>query len=279
MPNGKNNTASGEAGSVIKAVLLISAVIMAVFLIVGGIYLAGIYHPQKDTGADSPEAGKYFSELIAKETEAEVLYEDMELSREIFEESFILYETREAYYQECKVTFSDKSGESLERNKRILRDGEKFNIRTYNKNTLTETIKCDGENILIVNEITGERNQISADGQSLYSLAGLPDHATVLSLVEEYAAAEDKSTARLTKCSSSLTRTREENILTLSITYRDSGVSEKYRYYLDSGIIYHCESSVALGGVETIPYTMTTTYFETDIADFLTEDSFLVGNK
>ena len=275
MAESKKNIGNGDAGSAVKAVLLISAVIMAVILIVGGIYLAGMSGKNKETQSKSEQdEHKYFSDLIYEGGDTDAIARDMEFPEMTSMEAFAFYELRGSYYHECTVVTEGADGGRIERGKRILRDGEKFNIRTYNKNALIETIKCDGENILIINETTGKSSLIPAVGQSLYELAGLPDHENVVALITEYENAEDKSTVMLSNFEYTFNRDRDENYLDLSLTYSGTGITEKYNYYLDSGIIYSCVSNVTLSGSEFSPYNMMTTYFETDISDFVREDSF-----
>ena len=278
MPKNKTNSVQSDAGSAIKAILLISAVVIAVLMIVGGIYLAGLYGSRGDGSKEGVENDKHFSAFIEKNGDNNAELSDMVISQDEFVELFLLYKGSSSYYHECTVKLSGQGGEAVERNKRIIKNGEKFNVRTYRKNTLLETIKCDGERIMIINETTGESYVIPAKGQSLYSLAGIPDHGEIKRYIEEYLKADSQDTSVLSECAYLLERTRDENILTLNLTYRETGILEKYEYYLDSGIIYRCESTYEISGKKITPYQVTTTYFKNDPSDMISEDSFLIDD-
>lgn len=268
---GIKKTVSGDGRSVVKAVLLISAVIMAVLLSIGGIYLISISGRQSSKGQSTPDPEKYFYELIASDAGEKITPENMEISDMSLEEAFALYSTAPSYYHECQIAIKDAKGNTLERIKLILRDGEKYSVKTYEGDTLTETIKCDGEKIRITNEITGESSLIDAAGQVMEELAGLPSHVYVKSLIAEYN--EDPESAELDKVTYSLLRARGQNMLQLSLSFND-GMNEKYFYYLDEGVIYHCETTASVLGKKTTVYTMTTTGFETDIGERIGEDPF-----
>ncbi len=278
MADSKKNIGNGDAGSVIRAVLLISAVIMTVIFIMGGIYLAGLLGKSNEKSEDPPENNKYPSDLLIKETYNNEFEEELPLSDITLKEAFLLYDIRISYYQECTVTTGDADDNSTTLGKRILREGDKFNIRTYNQNSLIETIKCDGENILIINEITGNSTLVSSREHSVYQLAGLPDHEYIMYLVKEFEESEDKTTTTLSDLKCSLSRERDVNSLTLSLTYGETDLEETYHYNLDDGVIFEVSSSLTLSGKTSSPYSLESTYFKTDISDFLAQDSFVINN-
>ncbi|MEE0969311.1 MAG: hypothetical protein U0M06_08090 [Clostridia bacterium] len=274
MAERKSVPKESDAGSAMKAVLLIGVVIMAVILIVGGIYLTE--HLRHDEPESSPKSeNKYFGDLLEDDGAESYVIEDIDFDGITLDEAFGYFDTKDKFYLEAKVTFTSPNGEKTERIKRITRNGDKYNIRTYNKFNLLETIRCDGQNILIINETTGESTIINAKGHSLFTLSGLPDHKEVLKLTAEYKNADDKSKCTLSSCEYSLSRGKEENTLTLNLTYRDTGVQEEYLYYLDSGIIYSLTSK-AVGNKNKMYeyYSASTTFFTPDISGYVQEDSF-----
>ena len=70
-------------------------------------------------------------------------------------------------------------------------------------------------------------------------LASMPSHEYLLALLEEYRS--DSEGSVISSADYELTRTRDMNILEVTIGYRDSSVKESYVYYLNYGIIYSCE--------------------------------------
>ncbi|MBE6539045.1 MAG: hypothetical protein E7671_06235 [Ruminococcaceae bacterium] len=271
MSGSKRTAGTAEGRSVVKAVLLISAVIMAAFAIIGGIYLISVGTGQSGSDVSAPEPPKYFYELLPEVSGEQITPENMDITDMSLEEAFALYSTSPSYYQEATVVLEDAKGNRLERVKLVLRDGERYSVRTFDKGVLIETVKCDGEKIRIINEITGESSLIDAGGQAMEELTGLPSHAYVQALIAEKN--ENADGAQLDKVTYSLLRARGQNMLQLGLGFGD-GMSEKYFYYLDEGVIYHCESTVSVAGKRTTVYSMTTTGFETDIRDRITEDSF-----
>lgn len=265
-------SSGNEIGMAARTVLLLGAVAMAVILLIGGIYL--VHFGREEPEPEQPEADlvKDFAELIASASEDSFEYEEVELPNMTLEEAFSFYSEDTSYYHEVTVSISGTDGSKLERIKRILRDGDKYNITTYNKNTLIETIKCDGETIFVINEITGETNKIPQnEDNSPLELASMPSHENIYGLLEEYRKKENADSSVLSECNYSLLRSRDMNLLELNVKYRDTGMKEKYLYYLNYGVIYLCYSE-AESGIQ--PYNMTTTYFNPDISDFVDEDSF-----
>lgn len=270
----KGNVKISEAGSAVRTVIFIGVAVMAVILIIGGIYLFQLNSNEKktDQAQSQNDIVKDFSALIAEGSEAGDVYGDPEIADLTLGEAFALYKENASYYHECTVASIGSDGTRLERIKRILRDGDRINIRTYNKSTLIETIKCDGTSILVVNETTGKSNRIAlSEDMRPMELASMPCHEYLLSLFEEYNA--DPEGSVISDCSYSLERTRDMNMLTVDITYRDSDVTESYHYYLNYGIIYNCCSNSS----GSVSYEMNTTFFSRDISDFVTEDSFSVN--
>lgn len=272
MANGRSNT--NEIGSAARTVFFISAVVMMSILIIVGIYLIQLQNDKEQPESSAYDIRKDFSDLIAESSESLPVYEEMEIPEMTIEEAFSLYKENSSYYHECTVTSVGTDGTTHERIKRILRDGENYNIRTYNKNTLIETIKCDGEYILIINETTGKSNRIPLTKDlSPMELASMPSHENLLALLNEYNSADSEDLPALSKCTYSMIRARDMNLLNLIVTYRDTGITERYFYYLNYGIIYHCSSEAS--GSNAQPYSMSTTYFNQNISDFINEDSFL----
>lgn len=272
----KKSGGNSETSSAARTVIFICVAVMAVLLIVSGIYIFRLKSEKKSEQSSPNNAEKGFSELIAEKeqnTDKTESSDEFPLTAFTLEEAFALYSVSDTYYQECTVASTGADGTKHERIKRVLRDGDKYNITTYNKNTLIETIKCDGENILIINETTGARNKISvSQGVTPMELASMPSHEYLLALLEEYRS--DSEGSVISSADYELTRTRDMNILEVTIGYRDSSVKESYVYYLNYGIIYSCETAAENGAK---PYSMTTTFVSRSTGDFVTEDSFLIN--
>lgn len=273
----KKSGSNNETSSAARTVIFIGVAVMAVLLIVGGIYIYQWKNTEKKPEQGSTNnAEKGFSELIAEKeqnTEKTESSDEFPLTDFTLEEAFALYSVSDTYYQECTVASTGADGTKHERIKRVLRDGDKYNITTYNKNTLIETIKCDGENILIINETTGARNKISvSQGITPIELASMPSHEHLLALLEEYRS--DSEGSVISSADYEMTRTRDMNILEVTVEYRNSSVKESYVYYLNYGIIYSCETAAENGAM---PYSMTTTFASRNTEDFITEDSFLIN--
>lgn len=269
MRNGKKENFAAAG-----ALLLVLAVITVVLLIFGAVYLINQRNALKEPDIEDitdNEIGSDFVDLI-QEADKNAEFIDIALPELSPEEILSKYEIRETYYQECIV--SHGSGENAySKTLHILRDGKCWNIRTYEKDKLTETLICDGTTIYIRNEITGKSTKYSvSDKNTPEAFASLPDHNRIVSLANDYRNHSNDNTSTLSKCSYSFYRTSDLNMLLLVLNYRETGLTERYYYYLDYGMIYHCESGVS--GTST--YTMTTTVFTPDITNFLTNTSFTV---
>ncbi len=257
-----------------RMVIFIGGAVLIIILIIVGICLLQLRPDEKKTGQTGNGLNKDFSLLIGEREDDKNFSEEYVNSDMNTEQIFAMYEENNSYYHECTVTVFGADGSKFERVKRILRDGDKYNIRTYNKNTLIETIKCDGKNTVIINETTGNRNTISlSDVAHPMELASMPSHNNLISLLKEYE--NDKENAALNDISFNLSRSRDMNILEIEIKYKDTEMVEKYRYYLNYGIIYSCESATEGGKMKS--YSMNTTYFDNNISSYLSPSSFDVN--
>ncbi len=255
-------------------VLFVGGAVLIIMLIILSICLFSLKPEEKTPGQTNSGLNKDFSLLIGEGNENDGFYEDFSSLDTDLGDIFALYEENKSYYHECTVTVFGKDGTKLERSKRILRDGDKYNIRTYNKNTLIETIKCDGKNVVIINETTGKQNKAPLSEFTVpMELASMPSHENLLSLLKEYG--ENKENSTLSDASFKLSRSRDMNILEIEIKYKDTEIAEKYLYYLNYGIIYSCESEPADGGMKA--YSMNTTYFDQNITSYISDNSFTVN--
>ena len=257
-----------------RMVIFIGGAVLIIILIIVGICLLQLRPDEKKPPQTGIGLNKDFSLLIGEREENAVFPEEYVDSDMDIAQIFALYEENDSYYHECTVTFFGADGTKFERVKRILRDGDKYNIRTYNKNTLIETIKCDGENTVIINETTGNRNVAPLSENTLpLELASMPSHYNLLSLLEEYDS--DKENSALEDVSFDMSRSRDMNILEVKVRYKDNAMVETYQYYLNYGIIYGCESAFEDGKMKA--YSMNTTYFDPNISSYISSNSFDVN--
>lgn len=267
----KNFSLWDRLSPAMRMVIFIGGAVLIIILIIVGICLLQLRPDEKKPSQAGNGLNKDFSLLIGERNESESFSEEYVDSDMNTEQIFALYEENDSYYHECTVMVFGADGSKFERVKRILRDGDKYNIRTYNKNTLIETIKCDGESTVIINETTGNRNILPLSDITLpMELASMPSHVNLLSLLKEYVT--DKETAALENATFNLSRSRDMNILEIEIKYKNSGMVEKYEYYLNYGIIYSCESASEDG--KTKAYSMNTTYFDRNISSYVSPESF-----
>lgn len=267
MENGRKN----ESYSVLKALLLTFSVALVVLLIFG----ISFFLDRKDgnDGKKPEETVNSLTDILDSAAENAV-FEDISLPGISTEEMFSQYEIRETYYQECTVS-RGTSENAVKLTKHILRDGKCWNIRTYEGERLKETLICDGVQIFIRNEITGKSAVLTADEKNTpEALAGLPRHADITALADEYRN-DTSGSSRLSKCTYSFYRSSDLNMLMLILNYRGTDVTERYYYYLDYGMIYYCDTVV--DGNQT--YSMTTSVFNPDITDFRDNNSFVIPRE
>ena len=272
----KEKKQTDEISSTAKTVIFIGAVITAAILIVVAISVIYYNGQKSEPDEESYDVIRNFADLVAEAEDVGDPYEIVEIPGMSIAEAFDLFEENSSYYQECTVSSSDERGNSTEKIKHILRDGEKYNIKTFEGGALTETIICDGSSIQIINEETGRKNTLlKTEDVSPIVLASMPDHERLLEILIEYNLAEDKNKAELSKCKYTLSRARDMNMLNIAITQKSTGITEKYFYYLNFGLIFHHSTETFDGSSQ--PYTMLTTYFNRDISDFVTEESFVIN--
>ncbi len=258
----------------LRMVIFVGISVLLIVLIIIGICILQLRPKDKNTEKLLVGIDEDFSVLIGERDEDQGFYEEYPEIQMDLGKAFTLYEENKTYYHECTVTTVGSDGTRLERIKRILRDGDKYNIRTYNKNTLIETIICDGETVVIINETTEKRNKAPlSEFTAPMELASMPSHDNLLSLIAEYDG--DKENSILSDASFNISRSRDMNILEINIKYRDTGIEETYLYYLNYGIIYSCNSKSENG--KSSPYVMETTYFNRDISDYISENTFNVN--
>ncbi len=257
-----------------RMVIFIGSAVSVIILIIVGICLLQLKPDEKKTGQTNSNLNKDFSFLIGEREEDALFYEEYSDPDMDIGQIFAFYDENDSYYHECTVTTFGADGSKFERVKRILRDGDKYNIRTYNKNTLIETIKCDGKDVVIINETTGNRNKAPLSDLTLpMELASMPSHNNLIRLLGKYE--KDKENSAISDASFDLLRSRDMNILEIMIKYKDTAMAEKYQYYLNYGIIYSCESISADGKRKA--YSMNTTYFDRNISSYISDNSFDVN--
>lgn len=270
----KNPNAKEERNPITSAVLLIAAAVGAVMLIVGGMVFFGrLTSGNRDGKSSDEEIKNYFSALANGSETPEMtditLEEFGDLEDGDLEKAFLLYEVAPKYYRTCTVSHS--AGEnSYSVKKSILRDGDKYNVKTFRAGSLIETVISDGTRIYVRDEISGDARTLSAQSVNIEEIAGLPDHGRVTALIKEYRdeTAENK---RLSRVSYSMNRALDLNVLVLFLSF-ENGMTERYFYYLDNGFIFHCEKNV--GSYQT--YSMTTIDFDADISERVKDDTFLI---
>ena len=273
----KKNFFKNEISPAMRMVLFVGSAVLVIVLIIAGICLLQLRPNEKKQNTSGGGLDKDFPSLIGEEmigegSENEGFYEDFADTDISMGEIFALYEENDSYYQECTVTVFGNDGSKLERSKSILRDGDKYNIRTYNKNTLIETIKCDGKEVLIINEATGNHNKVPlSEHTDPMELASMPNHGNLTGLLSSY----ENEGSVLSDASFEITRSRDMNILEIKIKYKDTSMVETYRYYLNYGIIYSCESQSE--DEKTKAYSMNTTYFDRNISAYVSENTFNVN--
>lgn len=261
--------------SAVRAILLILAVVLIVILAVIGLYMLNggssddipLPSDTEDTPFSSFE--KIASLLANGKTDD---FEKLSIPSVSIEDAFSVLETNTSYYQKCTVTRSNGSSSTVQE-KHILRDGEKYNIKTYQDNLLTETLICDGKNICIINEATKSKSVLSVDSSfTVPELASLPDHTKIMELYQSYKENGNESSGELDNCSLSLLRALDMNMLIVNMNFEDTNVTERYYYYLNYGLIYSCDT--ILSG-KTV-YSFLTTDFKSDITTLINEDSFKI---
>ncbi len=183
------------------------------------------------------------------------------------EEAFTEYPIKDSYY--CEYTAIRANGDDKhEQIKQVIKQGNKYNIRTYESEILIETLIFDGESIYVRNEITGE-TKVFADKTPADAciMAGIPCHEDVLRLTDSYRSSPDDS--ELEKCSYSLFRTNS-NILIVTLRFKETAATHKYYYFLDYGIIYSCD--IQANNIK--PYTISVHSFDSDIKKYINEGIF-----
>ncbi len=262
-----------EQNPITSAVLLIAAAVGAVMLIVGGMVFFGRLHSGGGSKNSGEEVKNYFSALADGSETSEMTDVSQEnfgdLENGELEKAFLLYEVTPRYYRTCTVSHS--AGENAYSvRKSILRDGDKYNIKTYRGGSLIETIISDGKSIFVRDETSGDARTLSAESANVEEIAGLPDHRRVIDLIKEYGD-ETVENKRLSRVSYSMNRALDLNSLVLFLSF-ENGMTERYFYYLDGGFIFHCEKNV--GTSQT--YAMTTIDFDADISERVKDDTFVI---
>lgn len=269
----KKSKAKKEQNPITSAVLLIAAAVGAVMLIVGGMVFFGRLHSGGGSKNSGEEIKNYFSALAGGSETPEMTDITLEnfgdLENGDLEKAFLLYEVAPRYYRTCTVSHS--AGEnSYSVRKSILRDGDKYNIKTYRGGSLIETIISDGTSIFVRDETSGDARTLSAESVNVEEIAGLPNHSRVIDLIKEYGD-ETVESKRLSRVSFSMNRALDLNSLVLFLSF-ENGMTERYFYYLDGGFIFHCEKNVS--GSQT--YAMTTIDFDADISERVKDDTFVI---
>lgn len=276
MRNEKRSSQIGaDSGSVVKVVIFLAAVVMALILLAVGVSIL-LGRQKNDPQKDGSAVKEQFSDIISK---GDDIFEDelLSLPELSIEEAFPLYSVKDTYYQQCDVCLYDASGTELKRQKQVIRSGDKYNIKTFEEGALIETIIFDGEKALIIDEETDTKKIfVPNEDVSIFDLAALPDHERILAILKEHDAKKESGESPLTRYNYRILSSKVLNMLALVLNYKEASATENYYYYLDYGMIYHCETTVATPLGRTPSYSMTTTAFSPEISHLLTDDIFKI---
>ncbi len=271
-----NKKSSGDAFAAIKAVLLIGAVIMIVVIIVGMLYFAGINKvtdTDDEKDSEQPDNNLYAENILPSSDEPAPKDTDVILDIP-GEEAFLLLDTAKRFYSECRFTTIADGDIRYESTAHMLCDGNLFSFRVYEGKTLVQTVKCDGENILFKNETTGKQRIISAENHNFYSISGVPYYEDLKLLVSDFLINGENSELIDFNCSTD--RTGEENLVRASLTYKDSGIVEKYDYNADLGYVSSLTGYISDDNSLTEYFKFETTFFTVNIENYTQDNSFLV---
>lgn len=256
----------------LRAVLIIGISVVLLILSVFGLYFL---ENRKTNDKDPSEAvDKEFqkrAELLlntvreAKENPNSKEFIDLDVNS--LEEAFVEYPIKDSYY--CEYTAIRANGDDKhEQIKQVIKQGNKYNIRTYESEILLETLIFDGKNIYVRNEITGEATSLEDKTEvDACIMAGIPCHEEVLRLTDDYRSNSEEN--ELSRSSYSLLRTNS-NILIVTLRFKETEATHKYYYFLDYGIIYSCD--IQLNNRK--PYTISVHSFDTDIEKYMDESVF-----
>ncbi len=186
-------------------------------------------------------------------------------------EAFEKYNTKNTYYRECTVTRSDGTNK-VEQRLCILREGNLFNVKIIESDTLVQTIIADGTRAYIVNETTGDTSVCPLGSEfTIENLIGLTDHREVAALVSGYSAGgERREQTGLASMSLSMFRNKASNMLVINLSREETQTREVHYYYLDYGYIHYTE--ITRDGAAI--FSMNTTLFTADISEYKKPDSF-----
>lgn len=261
-------TKGGAVGAVIMVFIAVFVCIVAITLL----YLTGSGKvnekdgSEKDTEkSDGVQIEEHLNGLFPGELE---YLPTPELSDA---EAFEKYNTKTTYYRECTVARSDGTSKTEQR-LCILRDGDLFNVKIIESDTLVQTIIADSTQAYIVNEVTGDTSVCPLGGEfTVESLTGLTDHREIAALVSDYSAGDQRrEQTGLASLSLSMFRNKASNMLVINFQRKDTQTREVYYYYLDYGYIHYSE--ITRNG--TAVFSMNTTLFTSDISEYKKPDSF-----
>lgn len=262
-------TKGGAVGAVVMIFIAVFVCIVAITLLylTGSGSLNNKNNEQKETEKnDGAQIEEHLNGLFPEELE---YLPTPELSDA---EAFEKYNTKTTYYRECTVVRSDGTNK-VEQRLCILREGDLFNVKVIESDSLVETLISDGTQAYIVNEITGDTSVCPLGGEfTLENLVGLTDHREIAALVSDYSAGgERREQTGLASLSLSMFRNKASNMLVINLSKTASQTREVYYYYLDYGYIHYTE--ITRDGAAI--FSMNTTLFTADISEYKKPDSFI----
>lgn len=203
--------------------------------------LARLMQGRDDTPL-SPEQQAYetlFAEMALPETAAPRPIDALSLT-----EAFAQFAFAEDYNHLYTVRYTDGERQ-LVRTVSMNRAGAAYDLLLFDGekvdgSTLLQTLHHDGETFIVKDTMGNEHLYLAGTDFPLSSVAMQPDPDTFCALLEEYETAPD--TSPLSACTATVADSANGRVLTLHLTYRETGREEEYHYLLDYGILYAATS-------------------------------------
>lgn len=203
-------------------------------------FIPSVFEKKEETNVpDHSEKIKEIMELLGAEN-AE--YETVNSDAKTVISMLSAVEPVENYYHTytVKYTFGD---ELLFKNLYVTKNENEWKILVRDSNSGLKTIRFDGKQYSVKDEITGDEKIFSKDsGLSLETQSYLPPLSEIKSLLSEYESAEAASD--ISDCKIELLRSQNANIVSLSFKYNGTGQTEEYAIHLDYGVIISARSMI-----------------------------------
>lgn len=244
MPNSDSQNRRPQRITAVVLIVLLALVFSLVIFGLGQLNPTGIADLlaslfNRNSGSEQEEIDPHYAAILDRLADAQTT-PPSPLNSVSLTEAFANFPFSTAYEHLYTVTYADGTRSST-RTVSLTRKGEDYRIVQYegdqsNPRGVLWSAQSAGDSFTVKDSLGNQHTYPKGDDFPLSSVALLPAHDLFCAQLLAYE--KDPDNSPLTECSAQISSADTMRLLILTLTYREDGSTEEYRYLMDYGILY-----------------------------------------